>query len=150
MGHIRIAEEGPLCYGKAGSLEGFGSGSGIIKLAGEMFPSQWKESLTVSDLYSAYQSGSTEARQVFSRAGFYLGRAFALLADLLNPQRIILGGLGVRIADAFLPIAEEIFRQEALPRSKSACTVVPAQLGEAIGDIASLCAALDQGGLRQQ
>jgi glucokinase len=147
IGHIRVSEDGPFCYGKSGSLEAFGSGTGIASLARQMFPEQWPESATVSDIYGAYRAGSTEARRVFERAGFYLGRGFAMIADLLNPERIILGGLGVRIRDAFLPAAEEIFRKEALSRTRQACAIVPAQLGEKIGDIASLCAALDQGAL---
>ncbi|MEK6756301.1 MAG: ROK family protein [Bacteroidota bacterium] len=147
IGHIRISEDGPLCYGKAGSLEGFGSGTGIAKLAHIMFPALWSESITVAELYAACNDGSQEARQVFDRAGKYIGRGFAILADVLNPERIILGGIGMRIGDAFLPTAERIFREEALPRAAEVCQIVPAQLGEAIGDVASLCAALDQGGL---
>ncbi len=149
LGHIRIAEDGPLCYGKPGSLEGYGSGAGMARLAHIMFPSLWGDSTTVSDVYGAWKQGSPEARQVFERAGFYLGRGFAMIADLINPERIILGGLGIRIGDAFLPSAEKVFRQEALPQSSAACSIVPAQLGEAIGDVASLCAALDQGGMME-
>ncbi len=33
VGHIRLAEDGPLGYGKRGSFEGFCSGSGIARLA---------------------------------------------------------------------------------------------------------------------
>ena len=150
LGHIRIAEDGPLCYGKSGSLEGYGSGTGMAKLARTMFPSVWSDSATVSDVYSAWKQGSLEAQQVFEKAGFYLGRGFAMIADLINPERIILGGLGIRIRDAFLPSAEKVFRQEALPQSSAVCNIVPAQLGEAIGDIASLCAALDQGGMMEK
>lgn len=150
LGHIRIAEEGPLCYGKPGSLEGYGSGTGIAKLAHMMFPSIWNDSATVSDIYASWKQGSREAQQVFESAGFYIGRGFAIIADLINPQRIILGGLGIRIADAFLPSAEKVFHREALAKSSAACSIVPAQLGEAIGDIASLCAALDQGGLMEK
>jgi glucokinase len=145
VGHVRVAEDGPLCYGKRGSLEGFGSGSGIAKLANVMFPALWDESATVMDVHVAWREGSPEARQVFERAGSFLGRGFAVLADLLNPERIILGGLGMRIGDALLPAAERIFREEALPRATDACRIVPAELGERIGDVASLCAALDQG-----
>lgn len=147
VGHIRIAEDGPLCYGKRGSLEGYGSGTGIAKLAQMMFPSLWDGSATVVDIHTALKKGSPEAKQVFERAATSMGRGFAMIADFINPQRIILGGLGLRIADAFLPVAEAVFRQEALPQSSAACSIVPAQLGEAIGDVASLCAALDQGGM---
>jgi glucokinase len=150
LGHIRIAEDGPQCYGKSGSLEGYGSGTGMAKLAHIMFPSLWNDLATVSDVYSAWKEGSPEAQQVFEKAGFYLGRGFALIADLINPERIILGGLGVRIADAFMPTAERVLRQEALSQAGAACSIVPAQLGEAIGDVASLCAALDQGELMKK
>jgi glucokinase len=150
LGHIRIAEDGPLCYGKSGSLEGYGSGTGMAKLARLMFPSVWNDSATVSDVYSAWKQGSPEAQQVFEKAGFYLGRGFAVIADLINPERIILGGIGIRIGDAFLPSAVKVFRQEALPQSSAACSIVPAQLGEAIGDVASLCAALEQGRMMEK
>jgi glucokinase len=149
IGHIRIAEDGPHCYGKAGSLEGFCSGTGMAKLAHTMFPAKWNETVDVLEVYSSFKGGSAEARKVFEQAGFHLGRGFAMIADLLNPEFIILGGLGMRIGDAFLPHAEEIFRQEALPQTRRACKIVPAQLGEHIGDVASLCAALDQGALRK-
>lgn len=147
IGHLRIAEDGPRCYGKAGSLEGYGSGTGIAKLAQMMYPAIWNASATVIDIYEQYKAGSAEAREVFARAGFYLGRGFALLADTLNPERIILGGIGMRLGEALLAPAKKIFYEEALPQAAAVCKIVPAQLGEAIGDLASLCAALDQGRL---
>lgn len=145
IGHIRIAEDGPLCYGKAGSLEGYGSGTGIARLAQIMYPTIWDESATVIEVYNAYKNDSTAARAVFERAGFYLGRGLAILADTLNPERLILGGIGMRLGDVLLAPAKRVFRDEALPQAAEVCEIVPAQLGEAIGDIAALCAAFDQG-----
>jgi len=146
VGHVRIAEEGPDCYGKPGSLEGYASGTGIAKLATMMYPGLW-EGASVIDLYRAYSSGSEPAAEVFKRAALYLGRGFALLADLLNPERIILGGLGMRLTDALVEPAMKTFAIEALPAAREVCTIVPASLGESIGDYASLSAAFDQGGL---
>ena len=145
IGHIRIAETGPECYGKAGSLEGYGSGTGIANLAHLMYPRVYPAVCSVADLYTAYKSGSVEAKAVFERAAVYLGRGFAILADILNPQRIILGGLALRIGDALVEPALRIFNEEALPQARDVCQIVPAQLGESIGDVASLCAAYDQG-----
>lgn len=146
VGHIRIAEEGPDCYGKPGSLEGYASGTGIAKLAAMMYPDLW-EGGSVIDLYQAYSSGSEPAVKVFERAAFYLGRGLALLADLLNPERIILGGLGMRLTDALVEPARRTFEIEVLPAAGEVCEIVPASLGESIGDYASLSAAFDQGGL---
>ena len=146
VGHIRIADDGPACYGKRGSLEGYASGTGIALLASEMYPHLWK-STSVIQLHRAYRQGSPEAAAVFSRAALFLGRGLAILADILNPERIILGGLGMRMTDALLQPALKVFTEEALREATRVCTVVPAALGESIGDLAALCAAFEQGGL---
>ncbi len=145
VGHIRVAEDGPLCYGKAGSLEGFGSGTGIARLAQMMYPNLWGSGVTAVDVHEAWNEGIPEARAVFERASLYLGRGFAILADILNPQRIILGGLGMRVREALIEPARKVFIEEALAEASRVCEIVPAELGESIGDIAALCAALDQG-----
>ena len=76
-----------------------------------------------------------------------LGRGLAILADTLNPERIILGGLGMRLGDALVGPAKLVFDAESLPEARRVCEIVPALLGESIGDIAALCAAYDQGSL---
>jgi glucokinase len=149
IGHIRIAEDGPDCYGKPGSLEGFASGTGIARLARMMFPGRWPQTITVKELYTEYGAGVDEARVVFSRAAQAFGRGLAMIADMLNPERIILGGLGMRLQDALVEPALAIFAAEALPRALAVCRVVPASLGENIGDYAALVAAYDQGRLRR-
>jgi glucokinase len=150
IGHIRIAEDGPPCYGKRGSLEGYASGTGIAALAGMMYPSLWGGVTSVADVYAAFRSGSPEARTVFDKAALYFGRGLAIIADMLNPQRIILGGLGVRIGDALVEPAKQVFETETLLEVRKVCEIVPAQLGESIGDLASLSAAFDQGNLLER
>ena len=70
-----------------------------------------------------------------------------MIADMLNPERIILGGIGMRIRDALIEPAIRVFKSEALSEADNVCQIVPAGLGERIGDYASLCAAYYQGGL---
>jgi glucokinase len=147
IGHVRIAEDGPPAYGKAGSMEGFASGPSLSALARTMFPGLWPEGVSPAELAALARAGKDEARAVLARSSLYLGRCFALLADVLNPEVIIVGGIGMRMFDVLVEPALEHFRQEALPQTFASCRVVPARLGEAIGDLASLCAALDQGNL---
>jgi hypothetical protein len=40
----------------------------------------------------------------------------------------------------------ETLRAEGLPQAVGACQIVPAALGESIGDYAAICAAIDQAG----
>jgi glucokinase len=147
IGHVRVAEDGPDCYGKSGSLEGYGSGTGIARLAHMMYPSLWGERTSVFDLHEAYRAGSREAASVFSRAATGLGRGLAIVADTLNPERIILGGLGMHLGDALVEPAKRVFEAESLPEASRVCEILPARLGKSIGDIAALCAAYDQGSL---
>ncbi|MBI5472633.1 MAG: ROK family protein [Ignavibacteriae bacterium] len=147
IGHIRIAETGPLCYGKSGSLEGYASGSGITKLAQLLHPELWSDQVQVVELYEACKAGSAEAKTVFEKASMYLGRGLAIVVDFLNPQRVILGGLGMRLQDVLLEPALRVYADEVLPEARAVCEIVPAALGESIGDYAALCAAYDQGGL---
>lgn len=143
IGHLRMASAGPVGYGKAGSLEGFVSGAGLVKLAALRQPQRWSTTPpTVAELAAAARAGDADACNVFEEAGTWLGRGLAVLVDVLNPEMIVLGSLAVRLRDLLLAPALAALRQEALPAAAAACHVLPAALGERLGDIASLCAAL--------
>ncbi len=143
VGHIRIAETGPIAYGKEGSWEAFCSGTGIARLAALRFPNRWGNGrVTVRDLADLARSGDPDALAVLAEAGRYLGRGLAILLDILNPEIIVIGSLAVRLGEWVLGPAREEMQREALPGAVSACRVVPAALGERIGDIAALCAAI--------
>ncbi len=144
IGHIRISDNGPFAYGKHGSLESFCSGAGIAKLAVKMFPQLWSDGITTKQLTVLAREENPQAIEVLNTSGNYLGRAFAIIADLLNPERIILGGLGFRIGGLLLQPALKVFKKEALEESFNSCEIVPAELNEKIGDVACLCAAIDQ------
>lgn len=42
----------------------------------------------------------------------------------------------------FKPVMEKVLQQEAIPASLAACRIVPATLGDSIGDYAALCVAI--------
>jgi glucokinase len=65
------------------------------------------------------------------------------LADILNPEVIVIGSMAVRLGDLLLEPARRAMKEEALPGAYAACRVVSAALGERIGDIAALCAAIE-------
>ena len=148
VGHWRIAPTGPLAYGKQGSWEGYCAGPGMAKLAVEMFPHRWNSGFTGEELVELSRAGDADALQVVQRIGEMLGLGLSLLVDVLNPELIILGSMAVRLGDLLLHPAREVLHREALPGAVAAVQVTTPELGESLGDVASLCAALDQGGLR--
>jgi glucokinase len=143
VGHIRLAEDGPVEYGKAGSWEAFCSGAGIVKLARWRSPEVWDPEVTTQQIVSQALAGDPPALELIEEVGRWLGKGLALLVDVFNPDLIVLGTLGVVLGDLLLEPARKIVQQEALPRSAAACHVVPAQLGSALGDVGCLAPALE-------
>ena len=97
--------------------------------------------LTAETIGIAARQGDPAALDVYRIAGQALGRGLALLVDILNPQRIIIGSIYGRQQSLLEPYALETLRAEALPGALAVCAIVPAGLGEQVGDIASLAVA---------
>ena len=150
IGHWRLAEDGPLGFGKHGSWESFGSGAGLVELAAEMFPSRWSTATPIRALVEAMLADDAEALQVAAVAGKWMGRGLALLIDAFNPQVIVFGSLGVALGERVLGPAREVIAAEALPQAVAACELAPSVLGNRIGDVASLMAALTHPSFRSE
>lgn len=147
VGHWRMASRGPTAFGKAGSFEALASGAGLPRLARYMYPGEpWDQALSAQTLVGLARDGDPRATRVIRRSAEWLGRGIALLVDLLNPEIVVLGSLAVRAGDLFLPIAREVVAREATVRNRE-CRIVASGLGEQIGDVAALCAAIYNGGL---
>lgn len=133
VGHVRATEEGPVGYGKAGSYEGYCSGGGIAQLAGGK---------SAKDISILSEQGDAWAQSVFAESATKLGYCLSMLIDLFNPERIVIGSIFARAEKWFRKPMEEVIAREALASSASVCTVVPAVLGDSIGDIAALAVAI--------
>ena len=153
VGHMRLSQNGPVGYGKAGSFEGFCSGGGIARLAKQMgeklketpaFVSQlggW-ECVTTKALSVAAFAGDPFAKKVFAKSGKMLGKGLSVVIDFFNPERIVLGGVFMRSHQLLVPAMEKEIKKEALLCSASICKIVPAKLSENVGDIAALSLAI--------
>jgi glucokinase len=150
VGHIRLAPDGPVGFGKAGSFEGFCSGGGIARLAiaaarrhGSQPP--WLEAdggTTTRLVAEAARAGDEVAAEVMHEAGKRLGQALAILIDVLNPERIVLGGHFPKTRDLLEPAMREALARDALPHSLEACAILPAELGETIGSHGAISVAV--------
>lgn len=141
VGNWRMATAGPLAYGKHGSWEAFCSGAGLPRLAERMYPGAWPGGTTAQTLIREALRGERRAQSVIDCSAKYLGKGIALLVDLLNPEVVVLGSLAVRAGDLFLPTARRIVHRECTPRNQG-CRIVASELGDRIGDVAAVCAAL--------
>jgi glucokinase len=157
VGHIRLAEDGPVGFHKEGSFEGFCSGRGLAQLMASKLQalspegglldtedlSKDPEQLTGKDVVRWALEGDELALQVVRESGEHLGRGIAILIDTLNPELVVVGSMGVRLGDLLLGPARRVVHEEAIASSAEACSIVPPGLGETIGDYAALCVALE-------
>lgn len=155
VGHIRLENDGPVGYEKAGSFEGFCSGGGIAKQAKyrvEQHLLQGKSTSICSSLDRvdeisaktvavAAHAGDELANDIMTTVGKKLGLGLAVLLDILNPEVIIIGSIYSRQEELLRPAMLEVLKREALSHSYNVCSIVPSGLGEAVGDLASLSVA---------
>lgn len=145
IGHIKLQmNDGPLCgCGDFGCLEAFASGPAIVALAEEYIrggkSTKYREladgEITPYIVAEAAKQGDAVARRIFAKMGEYIGIGLTSVVNLLNPEKIIIGG---GVADAgeilFNPIRETLLKR-AMPISGSAVQIVPAKLGNTAGVI---------------
>ena len=159
IGHVRLDTEGPMGYYKVGSVEGFCSGGGLRKLGQRYALKALQEGIspafcpTVADLdavtalalaNAAHADPPDEtALAVWEECGRRLGYAMAILIDVLNPERIVLGSIYARSSDLLCDAMNRVLEEECLPPNRSACEIVPALLTETVGDIAALTVAME-------
>lgn len=156
VGHIRLAPDGPIGFGKAGSFEGFCSGGGIAQLAKTVVSEKLNDNQPVSfcptlekaeeldakTVFLAAQTGDPVANEIVGISAYYLGQGLSILIDILNPECIVIGSIYSRNEDLFKPLIERILEQEAIPSAYQVCKIKPAETGDSIGDYAALCVAV--------
>ena len=145
IGHIKLnMEGGPLCgCGDRGCLEAYASGPAIVAMAENYIKggksTKYRElanpEITPYIVSVAAQEGDPVAKQIFRIMGEYIGMGLTSVVNLLNPEKIIIGG---GVADAgeilFAPIRETI-QKRAMTIQKNAVEIVPAKLGNTAGVI---------------
>ena len=147
VGHIRLAEDGPEGYGKRGSFEGFCSGGGIARLAKAVVAQAENDgeitalsgqALSAKTVAVAAKNGDAVAQKIYRICAEKLGLGLSVLIDVINPEAIVIVSIYSRDQALFDEIIRDVIRKEALPLSASVCQILPAGLGNAIGDYAAL------------
>lgn len=154
IGHVRLLQLGPVGCRKAGSVEGLTSGRALGELAklrlGEPhFVSSLEriqpQELTGRHVVEAAQAGDQLATWVVIELAKYLGQTCAILIDVLNPQRISLGSLALRLKNVFqfVDLVRAAAQEEAMEGAFESCTIDVAALGDKVQDLAALAAAAE-------
>ena len=155
VGHIRLAKTGEIGFGKYGSFEGFCSGGGIARMGKTLakkliakgnppaFCKDQKDldTITAKLLAEFADKGDKHAKSVYDKCGYKLGEGLSILIDIINPEVIVIGSIFARSGNLLIPQMQKAIKKEALSQSAQICKIVPAVLGEKIGDVAALIVA---------
>lgn len=149
IGHTTILLGGPLCgCGKHGCLEALASGPAIARRARELAQNApesavWQmaapDTVTAQHIVDAAVAGDTFARFVLAEAGTYMGIGIANVAQVLNPERVVLGTIAVKAGELVLEPLRHALKVHAWDWVREVLEVVPAQLGDRAQDLAAVC-----------
>ncbi|MGD1821216.1 MAG: ROK family protein [Pleomorphochaeta sp.] len=145
IGHIRISNDGPLCYGKRGCIESFCCGDGISKLHKELT----NQNLSTKEIFDlAEKKNNQQAINTIKISSEKLGYTLALLIDLLALDCIVIGSIYTRSTQIINKYMLPILDKEILDINKGLCRIRISSLGESLGDVASITVA--QEGLKSE
>ncbi len=147
LGHIRLAKDGPIGFNKAGSAEGFCSGNGIkclAKIRAEEKGISFDDDITTKVIFEKARQGDEFYLSIVQESAEKFASVVSILIDLFNPEVIIAGGVFMRNYDMFMPLITPIIEKESLTDSYKVCKILPAKIGENIGDYAALAIALSE------
>jgi len=145
IGHIVVDPAGPVCLcGKRGCVERLASGPYMAQNAREILENQLPKhqrgevlrglvgdnlNLLTGQLVSeAAAAGDDLAKEVLHKAAWALGVGIGNVANLMNPQRFVLGGGVTKAGADFWQVVQQVARETALPEVDF--EIVPALLGD--------------------
>ncbi|MBK4349123.1 ROK family transcriptional regulator [Lacisediminihabitans changchengi] len=125
IGHDTITDNGVVCHcGNRGCLETVASTSVMLDLLSRSGVSR------VGQIVSRAQAGDSATLRVLDDAGLAIGRALASVANLINPEVVVVGGPLAELGDLFLSSIERGLMRHAVPSVGESTRLVMSSLGE--------------------
>jgi len=149
IGHVEVVVDGPLCAcGRRGCLEAVAGTAAIVR---RIDPDNTEEALRdldpeVAEIARRARAGDKEVVAALTEIGGLLGRGVAVLANVLNPSLIVLGGHYVPLAEWLLPSAQAELNRRVLAPDAGGCRLAVSELAHsaaASGGAASVLDAVD-------
>lgn len=148
IGHIKLQMNGgPICgCGDTGCLEAFASGPAIVAMAQEYIKggksTKFREmaaaeggEITPYMVAKAAEEGDPVAKRIFEIVGEYIGIGLSSVINLLNPEKVIIGGGVAEAGDLLFDPIRRTIKERAMVVAGSSVEIVPAELGNSAGVI---------------
>ena len=133
LGHMPINENGPKCScGSFGCLESYVGNAHLLAKAREMFG---RSDITFEKIYPLAKKGDALALKFWKEVATHIGNGLAGPVNLLNPERIVIGGGVANNLQFMLKTIHDVIRRRAMKRHSSMVKVVRDQLRSDAGMI---------------
>jgi len=140
IGHMHVNDEETIACncGNCGCLEQYVSATGVVRLAKEKLaksdrPSELRDiEVTAKDVWDAAKKGDPLAMEVAEDFGWYLGKALASVACVVNPEVFVIGGGVSRAGDILIDYIQKNYRKTAFTGCRGALFTL-ARLGNDAG-----------------
>lgn len=151
LGHTTIDYNGPVCgCGNKGCLEALASGPAIaamgMKAVAQGLTTRLADMcegdlnrITPKLIAQTAEAGDEIAKDIFEKAGFYLGIAAANICVTVGPRRIIIGGGVARAGDLLLEPIRRTLRERVTVMPVEQVEVLPSLLDNKAGVIGVAC-----------
>ena len=134
LGHATVNPQGDECScGSRGCLETEVSAPKIAKTYKGL--KNIEKEIEAEDIFHKAKEGDPEARKAYALSGHYLGIGLSIAINLLNPEKILLGGGVMEAAEFLLPPALQEAQKRSFSASFECCTIEKAALGNDAGFI---------------
>ncbi len=140
LGHVLVDPEGKICRcGNRGCLETAASTGALLDMLRRSHGD-----LTVAEMLALARDGDLGCRRVIADAGRVVGSAAAFMFNVLNPQRLVVGGDLAAAGDLLLDGVRSSVRLAALPAAADAARVVAGVLGDRAQVLGALALAVGE------
>ena len=144
LGHTTINEHGLICRcGNRGCLETVASTSTMI----ELLSRGASEPVDTRRIIDRALTGDTATLRVIDDAGLAIGRALAHMANLINPETIVVGGPLTDLGEILLGPIRRGLSRHAVPIIGETTTVRMSSLGDRAEALGGAAVVLAQAGL---
>jgi len=157
VGHMVLDVQGPICTcGGRGCLESWAGSTALRRRARELVATGTasealthlvkgdSEALTPRALARLAETGDEQANELFAAAGRRLGQAVAILVNVLDPDRVIIGGGVAQAGDLLLEPCRQTAPSMIMATDAAQVPIVQAELGPHAAAVGAACLAREQ------
>lgn len=127
LGHVVVDPDGRVCRcGNRGCLETIASAGAILEALRPLHGPD----IALQDAIALARGGDAGANRMFADAGRTVGRAVGAICNLVNPERVIVGGEMSVVGDVLVDAVADGIARSTIPAIGRDAQVVAGSLGE--------------------